>query len=337
MANALSRKSQTLSITSLVVSKELVKEARRMDLELLVEDVTLSLATLSVQSTLVERIQSAQASDERFKEIIKAIQGDTQGRLCVPKDDQLRKELLSEANDYPYSIHPEWKWAYVTMDFITGLPCTPRGVDALWVIVDRLTKIAHFIPIKVTYSIDKLARLYIDNVVCLQGVPVSIILDRDPRFTSKFWGGFQRAMGTLLSFSTTFHPQTDGQSKRTIQTLEDMLRACTIDIQGYWDEHVSLIEFAYNNSYQPTIGMAPFEAQYGRSVILHLAYRLALPPSLDGVYDVFHVSMLQKYVHDPSNVLSQEPPKLAADMSYKEVPEKILDSKVVNLCNRPIH
>ncbi|KAJ4958242.1 hypothetical protein NE237_025353 [Protea cynaroides] len=148
---------------------------------------------------------------------------------------------------------PAWKWDCITMDFVTGLPLTPRVVDTVWVIVDRLSKTARFIPIRPQYTLERLAKLYVDNIVRLHGVPESIVSDRDPRFTSKFWKGLQKAMGTTLKFSTAFHPQTDGQSERTIQILEDMLRACVIDFKGSWDERLPLIEFAYNNSYQATI------------------------------------------------------------------------------------
>ena len=112
--------------------------------------------------------------------------------------------------------------------------------------------------------LEELCRLYIREIVRLHGIPVSIVSDRDPRFTSQFWKSFQKAMGTQLSMSTAFHPQTDGQSKRTIQILEDMLRACVLDLKGSWEEHLPLIEFAYNNSYQASIQMAPYEALYGR-------------------------------------------------------------------------
>ncbi|KAF5792946.1 putative nucleotidyltransferase, Ribonuclease H [Helianthus annuus] len=125
---------------------------------------------------------------------------------------------------------PEWKWECVTMDFITKLPKTRKGNDTIWVIVDRLTKSAHFLPIKETYSSDMLAQLYVDKIVALHGIPVSIISDRDTRYTSHFWKSFQQSLGTRLNFSTAYHPQTDGQSERTIQTLEDMLRACAIDL-----------------------------------------------------------------------------------------------------------
>ena len=131
-------------------------------------------------------------------------------------------------------------------------------------IVDRLTKSAHFLPVNVEDSLEKLAQLYVDEIVRLHGVLVSIVSYRDPKFTSRFWPSLQAALGTRLHFSIAFHPQTDGESKRTIQMLEDMLRACVMEFKGIWDTHFALIEFAYNNSYQASIEMAPFEALYGR-------------------------------------------------------------------------
>jgi hypothetical protein len=128
----------------------------------------------------------------------------------------------------PLSI-PEWKCDQIGMDFVVGLPRASNGQDAIWVIVDRLTKSAHFIPYKISDSMQKMAELYIREIVRLHGVSNSIVSDRDPRFTSKFWGRLQDAMGTRLNFSTTYHPQTDGQSERTIRILEDMLRLCILD------------------------------------------------------------------------------------------------------------
>ena len=161
---------------------------------------------------------------------------------------------------------PVWKWEKITMDFVTCLPWTQSQHDAIWVIVDRLTKSAHFLPINVEDSLEKFAKLYVDEIVRLHGVLVSIVSDRDPRFTSRFWPSLQAALGTRLHFSTAFHPQTDGQSerKRTIQTSEDMLRACVMEFKGSWDTHLALMEFSYNNTYQASIEMAPFEALYGR-------------------------------------------------------------------------
>ncbi|KAL0539843.1 hypothetical protein IC582_024064 [Cucumis melo] len=327
----------------------------------------------------------------------------------------------------PLSI-PEWKWENVSMDFITGLPRTLKGFTVIWVVVDRLTKSAHFVPGKSTYTASKWAQLYMSEIVRLHGVPVSIVSDRDARFTSKFWKGLQTAMGTRLDFSTAFHPQTDGQTERLNQVLEDMLRACALEFPGSWDSHLHLMEFAYNNSYQATIGMAPFEALYGKccrspvcwgevgeqrlmgpelvqstneaiqkirsrmhtaqsrqksyadvrrkdlefevgdKVFLKVApmrgvvrferrgklsprfvgpfeilerigpvaYRLALPPSLSTVHDVFHVSMLRKYVPDPSHVVDYEPLEIDENLSYTEQPVEVLAREVKTLRNKEI-
>nr|GEZ51501.1 reverse transcriptase domain-containing protein [Tanacetum cinerariifolium] len=161
-------------------------------------------------------------------------------------------------------VIPEWKWDNITMDFITKLPKSSQGFDTIWVIVDRLTKSAHFLPIRENDPLDKLARLYLNRIVARHGIPVSIICDRDGRFTLNFWKSFQKALGTDICMSTAYHPETDGQSERTIQTLEDMLRACVIDFGKGWVKHLPLAEFSYNNSYHASIKAAPYEALYGR-------------------------------------------------------------------------
>nr|CAD1840651.1 unnamed protein product [Ananas comosus var. bracteatus] len=257
------------------------------------------------------------------------------------------------------------------MDFVTGLPRSQGGHDAIWVIVDRLTKSAHFLPIHITWSGDKLAQVYIDKVVRLYGVPVSIVSDRDPRFTSHFWRSLHEALGTWLDFSAAFHPQSDGQSERTIQILEDMLRACVLDYKGNWHDHLLMAEFAYNNSYQETIAMAPFEALYRRKCRSPIHWsevgeRVALGPDVvreaeekvrlacqrlamaqsrqksyadkrrKGVHDVFHVSNLRKYVHDPEHILSFEPSEIQEDIAYEEFPAYIIDREVRKLRNREI-
>ncbi|OMO86567.1 reverse transcriptase [Corchorus capsularis] len=323
---------------------------------------------------------------------------------------------------------PEWKWEHITMDFISGLPRTRHGHDAIWVIVDRLTKSAHFLPVRITFSTERLARLYVAEIVRLHGVPVSIVSDRDPRFTSRFWPKLQYAMGTRLKFSTAFHPQTNGQSERTIQTLEDMFRACILEFQGSWDDYVALAEFAYNNSYQASIGMAPYEVLYGRNCrtpvcwdevgerklfnieliddmvekvkmirdrlkvaqdrqksyadhrrrdlefrvgdavflkvspwkgvirfrkggklapryigpfeiverIGPVAYRLNLPSELGRIHDVFHVSMLRKYVPDPSHFLQALPVELDEKLNFEVQPVEILDRQMKNLRNKQV-
>ncbi|GKB62312.1 putative reverse transcriptase domain-containing protein [Tanacetum coccineum] len=150
------------------------------------------------------------------------------------------------------------------MDFVTKLPKTSQGYDTIWVIVDRLTKSAIFVPMRETNPMDKLARMYLEEVVTRHGIPVLIICDRDPRFASNFWRSIQNALGTNLDMSSAYHPQTDRQSERNIQTLEDMLRACAIDFGKSWVNHLSLVEFSYNNSYYASINAVPFEALYGR-------------------------------------------------------------------------
>nr|GEU75088.1 putative reverse transcriptase domain-containing protein [Tanacetum cinerariifolium] len=152
----------------------------------------------------------------------------------------------------------------IIMDLVTKFPRSSSGYDTNWVVVDRLTKSAHFLPIREDYKMEKLARIYINEIVARHGVPVSIISDRDGRFTSHLWHALQEVLGTKLHMSTAYHPENDGQSERTIQTLEDMLPFCVMDFGGSWDTHLPLVEFSYNNSYHTSIKCAPFEALYGR-------------------------------------------------------------------------
>jgi hypothetical protein len=159
---------------------------------------------------------------------------------------------------------PEWKWEEIAMDFIMGLPRTQSGYDSIWVIVDQLTKVAHFILVKTTYFGPQLAELYMSRIVCLHGVPKKIVSDRGTQFTSRFWERLHVALDTQLHFSSAYHPQTDGQTERVNQILEDMLRACALQYGRSWDKSLPYAEFSYNNSYQESLKMAPFELLYGR-------------------------------------------------------------------------
>ena len=141
---------------------------------------------------------------------------------------------------------------------MTKLPKTAGGLDTIWVIVDRLTKSTHFLPIKETDKMEELTRTYIKEIVRLYGVLISIISSRVSRFTSWFWQSLQKSLGTRLDMSMAYHPQTDGHSERTIQTFEDMLRDCVIDFGKAWDTHLPLIEFSYNNNYHTSIKVMPF-------------------------------------------------------------------------------
>jgi transposase InsO family protein len=163
----------------------------------------------------------------------------------------------------PLDIH-EWKWTKITMHLRMKLPQTSKGYDMIWVIVDRSTKSAHFLPTRETYSSERMTELFVKEIIEKHGVPVSIVSDRDTRFTSRFWKKFHEAIGTRLNISASYHPRTDGQLERTIQTLEDMLCACVIDFGGSWDNHLPLVEFSYNNRYHASIGMPPYETFYGR-------------------------------------------------------------------------
>ena len=146
------------------------------------------------------------------------------------------------------------------MDFVTHLPRTSRGNNEVWVIVDRFTKSANFLVVWMTFTLEELCRLYIREIVRLHGVPSIYSIGSGSRFTTHFFKCFQLVMGTQLIMSNAFHPQTDGRPERTIQTLENMLRTCVLDLKGSWENNLPLVEFAYNNSYQASIQMAPYKA-----------------------------------------------------------------------------
>jgi hypothetical protein len=159
---------------------------------------------------------------------------------------------------------PTWKWEDISMDFIVGLPRTAIGFDSIWVIIDRVTKIAHFLPVKTSYPVLTYAQIYIAHILSLHGIPKTIVSDRGPQFVSKFWEELHKSLGTKLLHNSAYHPQTSGQTERVNQILEDMLRACVLEFPQKWDDCLPLAEFSYNNSYQASIKMAPFEALYGR-------------------------------------------------------------------------
>ncbi|KAA3487114.1 Retrotransposable element Tf2 [Gossypium australe] len=183
-----------------------------------------------------------------------------QGKICMPKDSELRRRILQEAHSSPYTMHPRGSKSKTSVAF--GV--VTAGKDSTVEMGKDQDGLCSGLPLTPSKKDLKLAKLYVAEIVRLHGVPVSIISDRDPRFTSKFWKTLHQALGTKLDFSTAFHPQSDGQSERVIQILEDMLRGCVIDFRGSWEGFLPLAEFAYNNSYQSSIQMAPYEALYGR-------------------------------------------------------------------------
>src|SRR4051812_19917100 len=326
VADALSSKSHINVANVEDMPRELCEQFKNLRLEIVPKGYV---AALEVKPNLLDRIREAQKSDAEIDEIkVNMTKGKAEGfredehgaiwferRICVPQDAEIKKLILQEAHDSPYSIHPGntkmyldlrerfwwpslkreiaqyialcdvcqrvkaehqklaellqplpiqyWKWDQIGMDFITGLPRTRSGYGSIWVIVDRLTNVAHFIPVKATYNSAKLAKIYMSRIVCLHGVPSKVVSDRGTQFTSKFWRQLHETLGTRLEFSTAFHPQTDGQTERVNQILEDMLRACALDYGSSWDDNLPYAEFSYNNSYQASLQMAPFELLYG--------------------------------------------------------------------------
>jgi hypothetical protein len=162
----------------------------------------------------------------------------------------------------PQSI-PTWKWEDISMDFIMGLPLTGCKFNCIWVIVDRLTKFAHFIPVHTFFMTKKYAELYISRILCLHGVPKTILSDRGPQFIARFWEQLHDSLGMHLIYRSAYHPHTDGLTERVNQILEHMLRACVLNYPDKWDKCLPLAKFSYNNSYQESLRMAPFKALYG--------------------------------------------------------------------------
>ncbi|KAH9763231.1 Endonuclease [Citrus sinensis] len=464
VADALSRKSSGCMAHLITMQSPLVKDLRRCGIEVVAHGQVDLLANLIVQPTLIDKVKVAQQNDIELNKIQEELKAEIlreahessysmhPGSTKMYRDlkqsfwwrnmkrdiaafvsrclvyQQVKIEHQRPAGTLQTLPIPQWKWEHITMDFVSGLPRSRRGCDCIWVIVDRLMKSAHFLARKSTDNVGQLTKLFIKEIVRLHGVPVSIVSDRDQLFTSRFWASLHKELGMKLRFSTAFHPQTDGQFERTIQTLEDMLRACVLDLSGGWEEHLMLIEFAYNNSFHSSIGMAPFEALYGRKCrspicwdevgerkllgpeliqitvdkiklirgrlqtaqsrqksyadrrrrelefekgdfvflkgspwkgvfrfgkkgklsprfigpfeilerIGPVDYRIALPPSLSRLHNVFHVSVLRKYIADPSHVLDNQPIQITEDMSYEEQPIEIVDRNEQVLRNRVI-
>ncbi|GKB82673.1 putative reverse transcriptase domain-containing protein [Tanacetum coccineum] len=323
--------------------------------------------------------------------MIKNLEPRADGTLClknrswIPCFGNLRALIMHESHKSKYSIHPGsdkmyqdlkklYWWPNIKAKIATYVrkcmtlgkgrkPNTKNPPRYCFVLTYRLTKSAHFLPMKETDTMKKLTRQYLKEVVSRQGVPVSIISDRDSKFTSHFWKSLNESLGTQLDMSTAYHPQTDGQSERTIQTLEDMLRACVMDFEKGWDRHLPLIEFSYNNSYHTSIKAAPFEALYGRKCrspissrdrqrsyadkrrkplefqvgdkilakVGTVAYRLELPEQLCRVHSTFHVLNLKKCLSDEPLVIPLDEIHVEDKLNFIEEPVEIMDHEVKRL------
>nr|GFB40615.1 putative reverse transcriptase domain-containing protein [Tanacetum cinerariifolium] len=309
-------------------------------------------------------------------------------RIWVPLVGGVRTIIMDETHKTRYSVHPGvdkmyhdirnmYWWLGMKRDIAIYvskcLTCSkvnaeherPSGLlqqpeIPKW----KLTKPTHFLTIKEDYNMERLERIYIDEILARHGVPMSIISDRDGRFTSRCWQTVQKALRTRLDMSTAYHPQTDGQSERTIQTLEDMLRACVIDFGGSWDVHLPLAEFSYNNSYHSSISLIgpeliqettdkvvlikeklkatrdcqkiyadnrrkPLEFEVGDRVMLKASPWKGVirfgRKELSGVHDTFHVSNLKKCLADASLHVPLDENKIDKTLRFVEEPVEIMD------------
>ncbi|XP_015057693.1 uncharacterized protein LOC107003982 [Solanum pennellii] len=338
------------------------------------------LGYMEARSTLLEKIRAQQFDDGDLCKIRdKGLKGEAKaaildnegvlrikGHSCVSRTGDMTRLIMEKQVKYEHQ-NPggmtqkmpitEWKWERIAMDFVVGLPRTLCKFDAIWVIMGRLTKSAHFVQVQTTYNSEKLDKIYIQEIVRLHGVPISIISDCDTQFTSHFLQSMQKELRTRVDLSTAFHPQNDA-------------------------------EFGYNNSYYSSIDMAPFEALYGRRCrsqigwfgafvvrpwgtnflreslnkvkLIHnrlfmaqsrqksyenrkiverigeVAYQLALPPGLSGIHHVFHIPMLKKYHQDGAHVIQWDSVLLDQNLTIEEEPVTILDRQIQKLRSKEI-
>ncbi|XP_075088504.1 uncharacterized protein LOC142170482 [Nicotiana tabacum] len=374
VADALSRN----SLASLTLSHlSLLLEIRAMNVCLSFNSNGSIIANSPVKPVLLEQVQEAQKLDEKLVKRVEEVQNGREldfslrkdgtlfykNRLCVPNDDELRKQILIEAHSSPYAMHPggtkmyrtikehywwsgmkkdiaefiskclvcqqikvehqvpagllqplsipEWKWERITMDFVSGLPRTQRNYDAIWVIVDRLTKSAHFLAIRMDYSLERLAELYINEIVKLHGIPVSIVSDRDPRFTSRFWSSLQEALGSRTPIYWNEVGERKFVGPEILQQTEDKVKIIKDRLKISSDRQKSYADLKRRE----------IEHQVGDKVFLK-------------------VSPWKKIMRfgqkDPSHVLPIESIEVNPDLTYEEEPIQILAREIKELRNKRI-
>ncbi|GKD84360.1 putative reverse transcriptase domain-containing protein, partial [Tanacetum coccineum] len=268
------------------------------------------------------------------------------GTLCLNSRSwlpcDLRSVIIHEYHKSKYSIHPGSEKMYQDM---RKLYWWPNMKDGIATYVSK--KSAHFLPIRENDPLDKLARLYLNRIVARYGIPVLIIYNRDGSFTSNLWKSFQKALGTKLSMSTAYHPETNRQSKKTIQTLEDILRACVINFGKGWDKHLPLAEFSYNNSCHASIKAAPYEGTLWPKMLItcvlgrswrsstrnweKLTDWLELPQELSRVHHTFHVSNLKKCYADEPLVMTLKGIHVDDKLQFVEEPVEIIEQEIKQL------
>ncbi|GJZ08395.1 putative reverse transcriptase domain-containing protein [Tanacetum coccineum] len=304
-------------------------------------------------------------------------------RIWVPLIGDVRTIIMDEAHKTKYSVHPgadkmyydlrdrkrlsikglrvclqqpeipEWKWDTITMDFITKLPRSKSGNDTIWVIVDRLTKSAHFLAIREDYSTERLAKIYVDEIVARHGVPVSIISDRDGRFTSRCWQTVQKALGTRspvlwaeIGESSLIGPELIQETTDKVVLIKEKLKAARDRQKSYADNRRKPLEFEVGDrvmlKVSPWKGVIRFGKKgklapryVGPFEILEriglVAYRLKLPEELNGVHDTFHVSNLKKCLADASLHVPLDEIKVEKTLRFVEEPVEILNREVKSL------
>ncbi|GKB37669.1 putative reverse transcriptase domain-containing protein [Tanacetum coccineum] len=288
--------------------------------------------------------------------------------LIMDKAHKLKYLVHLGADKMYYDLRDMYWWPRIKKDIaiyvIKCLTCSKIKVERQRPSGLLLTKSAHFLPIRKDFKMDRLARLYLNEIVARHGVAILIISDRNSRFTSRFWKSMQEALGTQLDMCMAYHPQFDGQSEHIIQTLEDMLRACVMDFRGSRDVYLLLVEFSYNNSYHSSVRCAPFEALYGRKYhspilwaekgvvrvgkkgklaprfvrpfkiterISLVSYRLKLPQELNGVHDTFHVSNLKKCLANSTLHVHLEEIQVDTKLNFVKKPVEILEREFKKL------
>ncbi|RVW29004.1 Retrovirus-related Pol polyprotein from transposon 17.6 [Vitis vinifera] len=345
VVDALSRKSVGSLAAIRGCQRQLLEDLRSSQVHMRVLDSGALVANFRVQPDLVGRIKALQKNDLNLVQLMEEV------KKGMKAGHQRPAGFLQ-----PLSI-PEWKWEHITMDFVTRLPKTLRGNNAIWVIVDRLTKSAHFLPMKVNFSMDRLASLYIKEIVRMHGVPVSIVSDRDPRFTSRFWHSLQKALGLgRFAESLCFGPKRRcrypvcwddvGEKKllgpelvqltvEKVSLIKERLKAAQSRQKSYADNRKRDLEFEVGDHVFLKVYPMKSIMRFGRKWKLSprfvgpfevlervdtLAYKVALPPSLSKIHNVFHVSTLRKYIYDPFHVVELEPIQISKDLTYEEVP-----------------
>ncbi|XP_074346455.1 uncharacterized protein LOC141685241 [Apium graveolens] len=371
------------SVASFITQPHLISDLEWLGIELHVRGSGGSIASLKVEPNLILRVKEAQNNDTGLEVIRSGVAGDKQkhfrvddegviwlgNKLCVPADLRILEEILKEAHISSFYIHPG---------------STKMKNDVIWVVVGRLTKFTHFLPIRETTHVHELTEIFQRHIVRLHSVPLSIVSDMDTRFTSHFWKGFQQDWGTRLNFSIAYHPQNDGQSEWTIQTLEDMLRACALEWTGDWDKCMYLDEVgerviegpqlvritnkkvekvkeslkearsrqkSYVDQHRKFGGFEPGEhvflkvspckgvKHFGMKGNLspryvgpfdimekvgEVSYRVALPPQLSHLHNVFQVSVLRGYKYHLLHIVQYPLHKIREDLSCEEEAEAIL-------------